>query len=45
MRSDYVEIGGRIIMTYYMYDFSVYHVLLSNIFFIHSSMDDIEIQL
>ena len=43
MRSDYVETGGRIIMEYYVYDLSVYHVCLySVVFFVHSSVDDIE---
>jgi hypothetical protein len=43
MRSDYVGTGGRIIMDYYVYAFSVYHVCLSSVaFFIHSSVDDIE---
>lgn len=31
MRSDYVGTGGRIIMAYYVYDFSVYLVALSNV--------------
>lgn len=35
MRSDYVGIGGRIIMAYYVYDFSVYHVSLSSVVFFY----------